>query len=266
MLQCVLQCVAVFVLLVHRSTTASPSVLQSSVVFGIVLQCAVMIAHRSPTAWPRVSQGVAVSCSVFSTWLQRVAVCCSVLQCVAVRCSVLQCNVIVAHRSPAALRGVLQCVAVCCSILRYVAVCCSVLQCVAVCCSVLQCVAVCCSVSTSLTSRNTQQIYSMLCTNTPTHKIYVCTHMSMLTIFMCLHPPTQSTNPITHQSNNPITHSSNHPPTHQLLLLALDKDNCHNDVFAARLLANNTHECIRVCIRIYIQTYTMNPPTHRSLD
>jgi len=34
----------------------------------------------------------------------------------------------------------MQCVAVCCSMLQYVAVCCSVLQCVAVCCSVLQCI------------------------------------------------------------------------------------------------------------------------------
>jgi len=182
-LQCVLQCVAVFVLLVHRSTTASPSVLQSSVVFGIVLQCAVMIAHRSPTAWPRVSQGVAVSCSVFSTWLQRVAVCCSVLQCVAVRCSVLQCNVIVAHRSPAALRGVLQCVAVCCSILRYVAVCCSVLQCVAVCCSVLQCVAVCCSVlqcvavSAHRSPAETLSKFTVCYVQIHLHTKYMCAHI-----------------------------------------------------------------------------------------
>ena len=92
------------------------------------------------------------------SYLQCVAMCCSVLQCIAVYFSVLQC--VAACGSSKCTRhlglsvcavccSVLQCVAVCCSskctrhlgLSVFVAVCCSVFQCVSVCCSVLQCVA-----------------------------------------------------------------------------------------------------------------------------
>jgi len=61
---------------------------------------------------------------VLDIFMQRVAVCCSMLQYVAVCCSVTGGLV----RPPLKL----QCVAVCCSMLQYVAVCCSMLQYVAV--------------------------------------------------------------------------------------------------------------------------------------
>jgi len=176
LLQCVLQCIAVYC-----------SVMQSwqrrgncDCVGGIVC-CSVCCT---------VLQCFAVYCSV----MQSVTLCCAVLQCVAVRCDVLQCVAVCCN--------VLQCVAVCCSVviklspdlrigrqinhhtehtathcntLQHIAthgifhtitvqsslpvtshlsgsslaariglrLCgsCSVLQCVAVCCSVLQCVA-----------------------------------------------------------------------------------------------------------------------------
>ena len=66
-------------------------------------------------------------------FLQRVAVCCSVLQCVAVCCTVLHCVAVccithvwlwsvVLGRLLLAKYTVLQCVAVCCSVLQRVAV------------------------------------------------------------------------------------------------------------------------------------------------
>jgi len=64
------------------------------------------------------------------SWMQCVALCCSVLPCAVVCCCVLSCA------------------AACCSVLQCAAVCCIVLRCAAVCCCVLPCVAqthVCCS-------------------------------------------------------------------------------------------------------------------------
>jgi len=74
-------------------------------------------------------------CASQGSWIQCVAVCCSVLQWIAVCCSVLQCD--------AVWCSVMQCVAVCCSVLQCVAVRCSVMQCDAVHCSVLKCVTLC---------------------------------------------------------------------------------------------------------------------------
>ena len=71
MLQCVLQCVAVYRSALQRA-----------------LQCVLTHERRLlDITCVAVLQCVAVCCSV----LQCVAVCCSVLQCVAVCCSVLQC-------------------------------------------------------------------------------------------------------------------------------------------------------------------------------
>jgi len=93
----VLQCVAVFCIVLHWSLGWSWNGHQDSAVCCRVVQ--------SDAVWCTVLQCVAVCCSV----VQRVALCCSVLQCVAVCCSVLH--------SGAVWCSVLQCVAVCCSML-----------------------------------------------------------------------------------------------------------------------------------------------------
>jgi len=67
-----------------------------------------------------VLQSVAVYCSVYSSWLQCVAV------------------------ADSDGRVVATFDILCCTVLQCVAVCCSLLQCVAIFCSVLQCVAVYC--------------------------------------------------------------------------------------------------------------------------
>ena len=91
-------------------------------------------------------------CMYKHSYIQCVAVCCSVLQCVAMCCSVLQCVAVCCSECPWQFQrehnicSVLQCVAAWCSVLQRVAVCCSVLQFVAVCCHVLRCVVLCRSV------------------------------------------------------------------------------------------------------------------------
>ena len=100
-LQCVLQCVAVWA-----------AVSSASLHLGFVYLLPLL--H--------------LCCSV----LQCVAVCCSVSQCVAVCCSVLQCVAVCCSVHTSAL-------SIFCLSYTYFTVCCKcVLQCVAVCCSVLQ--------------------------------------------------------------------------------------------------------------------------------
>ena len=126
--------------------------------YDSVLQCVaalqLYIIRQNDSAVRNTLQHAATYCNTnnaysihMMSYIQCVAVCCSVMQCVAVCCSVLQCVAVccsVLQRIAVCFR-VLQCVAVCGSMLQCVTMCCSVLQCVAVCCSVLRCAAVCCS-------------------------------------------------------------------------------------------------------------------------
>jgi len=122
-----LQCVAVRCTELQCGVVCS--MLQRATVCCSVLQCAFAIGVRSLSLPSPNCCEVAVCCrvSLFQitpespkhTFMQCVALCCSMLQCVAVRCS--------ACASKSAAPDYPRC---------------SVLQCVAVCCSVLKCVAV----------------------------------------------------------------------------------------------------------------------------
>jgi hypothetical protein len=129
MLQCVLQCIAVYC-----------SVLQCVAVCCSVLQCII----EGCSMWQCITVHYSSTDLTHSVDLQIWVRAC--YKCVAVLC------------------GVWPCVAVCCSVLQCVAVCCSVLQCVIEGCSVLQCITVHYS-STDLTHSVDLQIWVRACCN-----------------------------------------------------------------------------------------------------
>ena len=109
-------------------------------VAAVLQQCCSSVAaivHSAATVRFTPFSGV-----IYSSVLQCVAVCCSVLQCAAGRSNMLPCGAVCCR--------VVQCVAVCSNVLRCVAVCCSASLGVAkvylFCTGVLQCTAVCCNV------------------------------------------------------------------------------------------------------------------------